>query len=237
MRALRIVLILSAILHAGSASAYDPVDPRNCNGADGWDNTLAIAVAKVTAPRVNFLKSPYDDDFKAASCPAATEACRKNSYLVAGDLVHGGRTQGNFTCVTYQPPDAKKRIWPGGWLPSAALTPVAPMRSPKASDWIGLWDQHYGSIEIRRGAGGKLHIEGEIAVMGAREVHTAVINADVSPGKDSIAFVDDGSIPFEKTDEGECRVRMQRFGPLLMVEDNGSCGGSVSFDGFYRRKN
>jgi hypothetical protein len=50
--------------------------------------------------------------------------------------------------------------------------------------------------------------------------------------------MDDGSIPFEKADEGECRVRMQRFDSWLMVEDNDGCGGAgVSFTGLYRRKN
>jgi len=38
-------------------------------------------------------------------------------------------------------------------------------------------------------------------------------------------------------DEQGCRVRMQRIGPWLLVEDNGDCGGSgVTFSGLYRRK-
>jgi hypothetical protein len=42
------------------------------NGVD-WDDKRALIVAKVTAqPRVNFIKSPYDDDFKAEGCPAAS---------------------------------------------------------------------------------------------------------------------------------------------------------------------
>jgi hypothetical protein len=138
MRAVIISLLLSAVL-ARTASAYDAYDPANCNGAD-FDDKLAFTVSKVTAqPRVNFVKSPYDDDFTAAACPTATKACRKKSYLVAGDLVLAGRTQGDFTCVSYQSPLAKKQIWANGWLPSAALTPVAPMASPKTPDWIGSW--------------------------------------------------------------------------------------------------
>jgi hypothetical protein len=84
-------------------------------------------------------QEPYDDDFTAAACPAATKACQKKSYLVTGDLVLVGRTQGDFTCVSYQSPLAKKQIWANGWLPSMALTPVAPMPSPKTPDWIGTW--------------------------------------------------------------------------------------------------
>ena len=63
----------------------------------------------MAAPRVNFIKSPYDDDFKAESCPA-TDACRKKSYLVTGDLVLTGKTRGEFTCVAYQSPPSKKSI-------------------------------------------------------------------------------------------------------------------------------
>jgi hypothetical protein len=37
-----------------------------------------------------------------------------------------------------------------------------------------------------------------------------VLEAQATPQNDTIAFVDDGSIPFEKMDEGECQVRVQR---------------------------
>src|ERR1700732_4960499 len=106
-------LLLFAVLTAGSASAYDPNDARNCIGFE-WDDKLAVVVQKVTAkPRVNFIKSPYDDNLKAETCPAATEACRKKSYLVTGDLVLTGKTQGAFTCISYQ---VKKNIRATDWL-------------------------------------------------------------------------------------------------------------------------
>jgi hypothetical protein len=78
MRAIILGLLLGAVL-ARPASAYDAYDPANCNGA-GSDDQRALTVSKVTAqPRVNFVKSPYDDDFTAAACPVATAACRKNA--------------------------------------------------------------------------------------------------------------------------------------------------------------
>src|SRR4029077_1217602 len=133
------LLFLTALLTAGPASAYDAEDPKNCNGA-GWDDKSPWVIARVTAaPRVIFIKSPYDDDFKAESCPADTAACRKNSYLVTGDLVFVGHVIGAFTCINYQSPLAKKQIWATGWLPTAALTPVARMSPTRASDWIGKW--------------------------------------------------------------------------------------------------
>ncbi len=236
---MRICFVGAALLlgmMAGPASAYDAYDPHNCNGVD-WNDKRALVVSKVTAePRVNFIKSPYDDDFKAESCPADTEACRKKSHLVAGDLVLTGKTMGAFTCVAYQLPRAKKQIWTTGWLPSKALAPVAPMAVLKTSDWLGTWSHPGGDIEIKRAKGGKLSVEGEMVVPTARDAHTGEIAAKVIPEKDTIVFVDDGSTPFEK-EGGECRVRMQRVGPWLMVEDNEGCGGAaVTFTGLYRRE-
>ena len=238
MRANIILLALGALLFATSASAYDANDPANCVGVE-WDDAHPLAAAQVTAkPRVNFVKSPYDDDFKADTCPAATEACRKKSYLVTGDLVLAARTRDGFTCVAFPSPAGKKPIWTNGWLPSSALTPVAPMAQPSLSDWLGNWDQPHAGIEIKQGGiGGRLHIEGIAAFPGARDVHTGDIDAQVMPDGDTIAFLDDGWLPFETKCNSGCRVRMHRVGRWLMVEDNGDCGGAgVTFTGLYHRK-
>lgn len=80
-----------------------------------------------------------------------------------------------------------------------------------------------------------LAVEGEALLQAAQSVHSGVIGAEVKPGRDLIAFADDGGIPFE-SEKAECRVRMQRVGAYLVVEDNGGCGGSmVTFTGLYRR--
>jgi hypothetical protein len=241
MRAKRVgqigpAVLFSAVLMAGSASAYDAYDPSNCNGVD-WDDKRTLVVSKVARPQVNFIKSPYDDDFKASGCPADTAACRRKSYLVAGDLVLTGKTQGDFTCVAYEQPLARKQIWATGWLPSAALTPVAAMPAPKPSDWIGTWSHPGGQITISRsGDAGRLSITGEMVVPTARDVHTGELQATATPGKDTIAFADDGSIAFDKSEAAGCRVRMQRVEQSLMVEDNSGCGGAaVTFTGLYRR--
>jgi hypothetical protein len=232
-------LVLAAMLPVSPAAAYVADDAANCNGVD-WDDTTVLVVSKIIAtPRANFIKSPYDDDFKAESCPAATEACRKKSYLVTGDLVLTGKTRGEFTCVSYQAPTEKRPAWTTGWLPTAALTPVAPAATQEEKDWIGNWDHPYGSIEIKRGGlGGRLKIEGIMVVPTARDFHNGAISAEAKPHNGTIAFLDDGTLPFEtKCEDMSCRVRMRRIGPWLMVEDNGGCGGAgVSFTGLYHRK-
>jgi hypothetical protein len=229
---------LVAALLATHASAYDANDPANCVGV-GWDDKRVLIVSKVIAtPRVNFIKSPYDDDFKADTCPAATEACRKKSYLLTGDLVLSGRTRGDFTCVSYQSPTAKKPAWTTAWLPIAALAPVVPTASPSMSDWIGTWQHPDGRIEIKHGGlGGRLKIEGEMVVPTAQDFHNGVLKAEAMPNGNTIAFLNDGTQPFETQCEDACRVRMRRIDEWLMVEDNGGCGGAgVTFTGLYRRK-
>lgn len=230
VRAANAALVLNAIFFAGSASAYDANDPRNCEGVK-WDNNHPIVVSKVTAdPRVNFIKSPYDDDFQARSCPAGTEECRKDSYLVAGDLVLIGKTRGDFTCVDYQSPLARKQIWVTGWLPSAVLTPVAPTPSPDESDWIGTWRHPGGVVEIKSRDGGKLDVEGAMTLsMPSGDFQNGDFKAQVTP-QDIIALTDEGNYG------DECHVRMQRISQWLLVEDSGGCGGAgVSFTGLYRR--
>jgi hypothetical protein len=221
-----------------SAAAYDANDPANCNGI-GWDDVRPLDVAEVVAqPRVNFVKSPYDDDFKAVSCPAASEACRKPSYLVTGDLVLVGRTRGDFTCVSYQASHAKSQTWTTGWLPGAALTKVERMPTPAPTDWLGDWEHPGGGLIISKAADGKFTIEGDQVVPAGRDFNAAAISARAAPKDGVIAFVNDGSTPFERPNQGdECRVRLQRIGPLLLVEENNDCGGSgVSFTGLYHRK-
>ena len=230
--------MMSMVVCAGVASAYDANDPNNCNGVD-WDDKQAIVVSQVTArPRVNFIKSPYDDNFTADACPTASAACRKKSYLVTRDIVLAGRTRSAFTCVDYQSPSAKHQEWTVGWLPSAALTPLPPMQSPKASDWMGSWVHPGGHLDIVLAGDGKLKVDGDQAVPTAHDFHTGVVHATAMPRGGVIAFVDDGSVPFDTPDQGECRVRMQRVGPWLVVEDNSGCGGAgVTFTGLYHRKN
>ncbi|CCD92507.1 conserved exported hypothetical protein [Bradyrhizobium sp. ORS 375] len=226
------------VLTATSAAAYDAYDPANCNGI-GWDDARPLTVASVSgAQRVNFVKSPYDDDFKAAGCPALTEACRKKSYLVTGDLVLVGRTQGDFTCVSYQSPRARTQAWTNGWLPRTALATVTPMAQPALRDWTGDWVHPGGGLTISAAGGGRLRIEGDQVVPAGRDLNNGSLAATAEPKGGLIAFVEDGTTPFERPNAGdECRVRLQRIGALLLVEDNADCGGAgVSFTGLYHRK-
>jgi hypothetical protein len=216
-----------------SLLARSESDSNTCTGIDFHAKRPLVTSRVNTRPHVNFVKGSDDD----AACPAEKEPCRKKSFLVPGDVVLTGRAQGAFTCVAYQSFHTRKQNWTSGWLPTSALTPVEPMPSPKIADWIGSWSHPGGTISISRGKNGSLSIEGEQTHPAAGGAHSGVLGAAVAPMQGVIVFADDGTTPFEKAEDGQCLVRMQRVGAWLLVEDNMQCGGSmVTFTGLYRRE-
>jgi len=203
----------------------------------GFDVTHPVTIAKIIAdrPQVHFVKNASDD----AACPAEREACVAPSYLIPGDLLLVGKTRGAYSCASYQSATDRGQRWTVGWLPSASLTPVQPARAGETADWIGRWIHAGGAITITRGRRGSLRIRGEHVYPAAQNVHSGLIGAEAKPAHGLLQFADDGSVRFDaaNSEAGGCLVRMQRIAELLVVEDNGHCGGSmVTFTGFYRRK-
>jgi hypothetical protein len=231
-RAIGVSFMLLCI--ATAAAAGD--NPGDCLGI-GFEVTHPVTIAKIIAdrPQVHFIKNAADD----AACPAERDACTAPSYLIPGDLVLVGKTRGAYSCVSYQSAADRTQRWTVGWLPSASLTPVQPARARDPGDWTGRWIHAGGTITISKGRRGSLRIRGEHVYPAAQNVHSGVIRAEAKPAHGLLQFADDGRVPFDaaNSEAGACLVRMQRIAELLVVEDNGHCGGSmVTFTGFYRPK-
>jgi len=232
-RRFTIVAVLMPLIARLAAAGENPGD---CLGI-GFDVTHSVTIAKIIAdrPQVHFVKNASDD----AACPAERDSCAQPSYLIPGDLLLAGKTRGAYSCVSYQSAADRTQRWTVGWLPSASLTPVQPAHAPQPGDWIGRWIHAGGTITISKGRRGALRIRGEHIYPAAQNVHSGVIRADAKPAHGVVQFAEDGSASFDtaNAEAGRCLVRMQRIAELLVVEDNGRCGGSmVTFTGFYRRK-
>ncbi len=231
-----ISLISIILLVMGSFTAMADEAPGDCFGIE-FNLTHPIGVAKLltTQPQVHFLKNASDN----ANCPANNAACTQTAYLVPGNLVLVGKTDGAFTCVAYQSITNPKPNWHNGWLPSASITPVLPDSAPFSADWIGSWIHGGGNIMIKPSKNGAVSVSGEAFYDAAQNVHTGVIEAKAKPAYNLLQFADDGTSPFNKSsdDQGLCLVRMQRVENLLVVEDNNACGGAmVTFTGIYWKK-
>jgi hypothetical protein len=233
VRCLAIAAVAMPLIAAAAVAGENAGD---CLGV-GFEVQHPVPIAKIIAdrPQVHFIKNASDD----AACPAERESCLSPSYVVPGDLVLVGKTRGAFSCVSYQSAADRTQNWTVGWLPSASLTPVQPARAPQPRDWIGRWVHAGGAITISKGRRGTLRIRGEQVYPAAQNVHTGVISAEAKPMQGLVQFAEDGKASFDaaNAEAGRCLVRMQRIAELLVVEDNGHCGGAlVTFTGFYRRK-
>jgi len=232
------VLFAAAALLASGLFAPAAADEGvgDCFGID-FDPQHPVAIGKVAAgkPRAYFAKNATD----SASCPAAGAACQEKAYLIPGNLALLGKAFGTYTCVSYESAQAPKPRWTDGWIASASLAPATPAPAISSSDWIGNWTHAGGEITITGGADGGVTIRGEAFYQAAQNVHTGVIDATAEPANGLIEFADDGSVPFDKAiASATCLVRMRRIELLLVVEDNGGCGGAdVTFTGFYRKNN
>jgi hypothetical protein len=228
----RLLAGLVATLAIGPSAAW-----AGCVLSDVVRDEARVAVIRPDASRTHFVQ----DEVLVKGCPNEKPACQGRAFLVSGDTVLTGSTQGAYTCAGFIGTKGPPTI---GWIPSAALA-AAPEQAP--ADWTGHWVAPEQDITIASGAADALAIKGS-ATWGdspARRlsggVHTGEIAATVKPDQGVIAFAmgdDDRTLAYDKGDEFTCRVRMMRRGPYLVVRDNNNCGGAnVSFSGFYHRQN
>jgi len=251
------VFAFGAFFIAASTALSSPVraqpapDNGICGGAVAYGEETPLRWMKV-APglaKVNFVMSRGEKE--KAACPAATPACARRAFVMAGDDVLAGPKRGDFVCVSYIAPNAKrvkgKFTETSGFLPAAALQDAEPLPA-RLSDWFGTWSRDSeAEVVISAGAGGKLKIAGQAtfgALDPARAARGAVNSGDfegeVAPQGNLVAIGEgyDGKKPLNTDDKSECWVKIRLFSRYLAVEDNGACGGmNVSFTGTYVRLN
>ncbi|SER11645.1 hypothetical protein SAMN05216548_111118 [Faunimonas pinastri] len=219
-------LVLPSAAHAG------------CVWSDLVDEEARVAAVTSSSGRVHFV----EDDVLVHGCPNDSAACRERAFVLPGDVVLAGPTQGAYTCAGYAGAKGFATI---GWLPSAALTAL-PQAQQAPQDWAGHWIAPEQDITVTSDAAGLLAVDGE-ATWGMGDpwrrknggVHVGVLSGKVRPANGAIAFstgANDETLPYEAGDEFDCRVRMVRRGPYLLARDNNNCGGAnVTFSGFYVR--
>ncbi|MET0529192.1 MAG: hypothetical protein ABW003_12805 [Microvirga sp.] len=212
-------------------------DPgRSVNGP------VALGRVNNQSSRVNFLKT----SILKAGCPNMSAACQDKPYLVPGDEVVIIGTKGDFVCASYA---GKHGRITDGWLRRSAISIVQDQPDVSVKDWIGRWqsgpEQRIVIEQVDKA--GVLAIKGD-ATWGASDpervkrgaVNIGSLEAETKAEGATLSFGmgENGTLPFDQADEADCKVRMQRLGPYLLVKDNNNCGGmNVSFTSVYRRAN
>ena len=177
------------------------------------------------------------DDFRK-DCPGAGAVCRRKGFVVPGDkvLVAEEKAPG-LVCVGFV--DRRGTV-SAGWLPEQAVD-IRQAPEPPLANWLGKWGYLNSTITIKRGkAAGTLDLDGDSWSKRYQSVNEGSFFGEaVKPNGNLVAFAYDAekTIPFEKADKLDCAIKLALLHGLLVVEDNGNCGGAgVHFDGFYRRK-
>lgn len=220
-----------------------------CYGAVtfGHDNPeIRLMRVTTTSARLPFYQNRTE---KTPFCPAEVDGCKLRSFVVPGDLLLVGRDLDGFACAAYVSPNVRRVN--AQFRETIGFVPVTELRqitvaTTSRENWAGDWFRSAeAQIKIEPDSGGKLKITGQ-ATFGAHDpervrrgaVNTGELDAVVDlPRQNMIGLGQgyDGSKPLGD-DRSECRARLRLFGPYLVVEDNGGCGGNaVSFTGVYVR--
>jgi hypothetical protein len=232
-------------MFTGALYAFDVrADAVDCNGFREIEPGagISLGVIKSGARRVHFLKNASEQK----SCPGSSPECHEKDFVRPGDRIIASIAEGEFLCADHVNSRGVRR---SGWLPRAAIN-LLPERTPPRVGWVGQWtggpEQAITIAPTPRA--GEFRFKGE-ASFGAFEsgrpnreaiVSTGELEGRAKPSGNFVAFTtgNDGTLPYDQGDEYDCRVKMRRLGPFLLVEDNGRCGGiNVSFSGMYLRRN
>jgi hypothetical protein len=237
------ITVATTILLTSLGGNAARADAGDCNGVRdiGPGTAISLGAVKSSERRVHFLKSASAQQ----SCPSNSPKCREKDSVSPGDQIIVSAVEGEFLCADHINARGLRRT---GWLPRNAVV-LLPSRTPPRSDgWIGRWTSGpEQTISITRTPrAGEIRIRGE-ASFGALEpsrqdreglVSTGELEGHVRPTSGFAAFTmgTNATLPYDQGEEVDCRVRMQRLGSFLLVEDNRRCGGiNVSFSGIYRR--
>jgi hypothetical protein len=231
------------------SAARDQPGLRVCYGVVtlGRDNPdLRLMRVPNKTARLPFYR---DRTERSPHCPAEMDRCRLRSFVVPGDLLLAGLDWDGFACAAYISPKvrpAKGLFWQTiGFVPIADLRRVTVGATAQA-EWIGTWRRAAeAEIRIEPQGAAQLKIAGRATygVHDRERVRRGFVNTGELygvaglPRQNMIALGEgfDGAQPIG-IDRSACRARLRLFGPYLVVEDNGGCGGvNVSFTGVYVR--
>jgi hypothetical protein len=165
-------------------------------------------------------------------CPDDSTACRGRAYVVPGDTVITGATNGPFVCELF--PDRS-----GGSAGYVRQTEIAPRPAavgvPLAA-WVGEWRNGDNRI-VLHADGPRLTAEGDAYWPAANAPYKGWAGRPNVGDMSGTAVPERNIVVFAGDDPDQCRVTLTLLPPFLLAADNKNCGGmNVSFTGVYRKR-
>lgn len=207
---------------AHAKAAADDLYCRN-GGFAGENQTFGMA--RLSGDRPAY----FLDDLNG--CPNEDETCQRDPVEPGHPLITG-RTHGLYTCAFQRTADGDT----AGWVHSGRLHDMPVDRQPQLGAWIGHWVEPDGSddnLTIKRDSQ-------MLAVAGHAYWPNANPPLDRYPGGPNLGQISGQATPTGNRlaigEASACLAILHRVGNVLIVHDNGVCGGmNVRFDGVYVR--
>ena len=223
---MKIELVVALLALAAASGAHADDGDNTCRNGDFPSSQAPFGLAQVTgAARLYFLE---DSD----GCPNAEARCRQRAYVVTGNTLITGRSQGDYVCAFFP-----NRVGgSAGWVPGARLA-ATPVPAAGLPAWVGMWKNGDNSIRLRA-KGAALEASGEAFWPSANPPladrpggpNLGDMSGVARPKGNQVVFAD-------ASDPSACSVSLTLLGDVLLASDNNACGGmNVSFTGVYRRK-
>jgi hypothetical protein len=223
MKLLGTILAL-ALAFASAARAQAP--DMTCRNGSFPTTEKSIGLATVVgADHLAFLN---DTD----GCPNETAACRQRAYVVAGNVLLTGRGSGPYVCAFFP-----NRVGgSAGWVQRARLSLLPVPAAPPIGAWTGHWANGDDTIALTAKAGA-LTADGSAWWPSAHPSSSQFPGGPNTGDLGGTARPNGAAVVFTDNDPSGCTATLTLVGTLLVVADNGGCGGqNVSFSGVYQRK-
>jgi hypothetical protein len=216
-----------AALALMAASAARAADDGTCRNGDFPTEQDRFGLAQVTgAGHLPFLGDTN-------GCPNETVACHGGGYVVTGDVLLTGRSQGAYVCAFYP----NRGGGSAGWVRADRLAARPADPSPPLTAWVGRWKDGDNTIKLTA-RGGRLVVDGA--------AYWPSANPPLSerPGGPNIGSLAGSARPIgdrvvfkDGDDQYACVATLTLVGKLLVAADNNNCGGmNVTFTSVYTRR-
>lgn len=201
-------------------------EPAACSGAL-FETQADIAAAVVTAPGKTYF---FED---ALNCPDYAKACRMRHYMAKGNHILVAQQDGLRVCAWFSDHQYSR----SGWIDAKRVErePTVPVFP---HDFVGHWRSGDNQIEINQLADGGLYVSGDAYWPGKHifPEHEGHIGLEEGVGGVPATLHGNVLVWKDQDDEFECAGQMRLINGVLIVNDNGQCGGfNVSFTDIYHR--
>lgn len=219
----RIRLPWLLLLSASSAAGAMTEDDGACRNGMFPVQNPAVGLATIGGSGRAYFIGDLD------GCPNAEARCRQRAYVVPGDRVVTGRSNGAYVCVYYP----GRGGGTAGWMEAARLVPAPVDPNPPRAAWLGNWsDEGNPRVTFER-RGNDLAVEGE-AFWPSRNPSPR----DYPGGPNDGTIGETVQVNGNRARAAECHISFTLLGDFLVAADpDMQCGGlNVSFSGIYRRE-